>query len=447
MSLSKKLIITIVSVVFCAFSLGGLLMMANNFGVSLNDAVTQNTERWQMSCNNLRSRLISDKIKGVDYESSTVAQYARQMMSYAEKWELLIKNSEGDVVYSNLKDRKIASLEENSYCVIKYENEYYNCFSSSFEIYDEKLTLTGCFDITYVFKERSRQYLAFLLTEFSVVMLTGAAAFILSKRITSPLLKLNKTAKSIAGGEYERRTNITSDDEIGSLSKSFDDMVCRLENQINVKTAFVADFSHELKTPMTSIIGYADILRNRILSEEEKFLYADKIYKNGKRLYALEEKMLSLLEISQNKLVLKPVNVNDVKKELELIFDKNAEIIYELTPNISVLADKELLTTLLRNLIENALKACENSPVTLSGELVEGKYIFCVTDRGCGMDEKVLSKITEPFYKADKARNSSGFGVGLSICKSICNAFNTKLIFKSRPGEGTQVSFETEVCE
>ena len=330
-----------------------------------------------MSCNNLRSRLISDKIKGVDYESSTVAQYARQMMSYAEKWELLIKNSEGDVVYSNLKDRKIASLEENSYCVIKYENEYYNCFSSSFEIYDEKLTLTGCFDITYVFKERSRQYLAFLLTEFSVVMLTGAAAFILSKRITSPLLKLNKTAKSIAGGEYERRTNITSDDEIGSLSKSFDDMVCRLENQINVKTAFVADFSHELKTPMTSIIGYADILRNRILSEEEKFLYADKIYKNGKRLYALEEKMLSLLEISQNKLVLKPVNVNDVKKELELIFDKNAEIIYELTPNISVLADKELLTTLLRNLIENALKACENSPVTLSGELVEGKYIFC----------------------------------------------------------------------
>ena len=446
MSLSKKVVLTVALVVFCAFSVGGTIMLANNYSIALDEAISQNSRRWRMTCYTLESRLISDRLKGEDFDADRLAQYADQMTSYAEGEELQIADADGNVIFSNLSGETENLPDDDSYAVNCEKGGYYNWFVSSVNAQGRELKAIGRYDITGVFNERRRQYFSFLIIELAVMLCAGCAAYIISKRITGPLKSLEKTARRISAGNLSLRTNIKTKDEIGSLGRSFDNMVRELERQIDNRTAFVADFSHELKTPMTSVVGYADILRTQILDEREKYEYADKIYKNGMRLEALCEKMLSMLELSSREIQLVPVNTRKITRGLEQIFDGERTIKYEIE-DARVMCDYNLVLTLLRNLTENAVKASDGSDVKIIGKVADGRYRFCVEDNGKGMNERELSRITEPFFKADGARSGAGNGIGLSICKSICSAFNTQLEITSEVGKGTQAAFYLEVAE
>ena len=102
MSLSKKVVLTVAAVVFCAFSVGGTIMLANNYGIALDEAISQNSRRWRMTCYTLESRLVSNRLKGEDFDADRLAQYADQMTSYAEGEELEITDADGNVIFSNL---------------------------------------------------------------------------------------------------------------------------------------------------------------------------------------------------------------------------------------------------------------------------------------------------------------------------------------------------------
>lgn len=306
MSLSKKVIIIITLVVFAAFSAGGTVLLATNSRAALAESVAQNSRRKQMSCYALESKLLADRLNGRKTDKTELARYADKMVAYATGEEIEIIDSNGQVIFSNLKgDAPV--LRQNSYSVEKNENGYFNCFNATLSSYGTELNIIMRYDISYVFVERKRQYIAFLLIESAVLLCSGLAAFFITKRITRPLERLAQTANRISGGEYSLRTRIDSGDEIGSLSKSFDAMVAELEQQLENRTAFVADFSHELKTPMTSVIGYADILRTHVLDEHDKFMYADRIFKNAKRMENLSVKMLRMLKLSQTEPTLEPV--------------------------------------------------------------------------------------------------------------------------------------------
>ena len=151
------------------------------------------------------------------------------------------------------------------------------------------------------------------------------------------------------------------------------------------RTAFVAGFSHELKTPMTSMIGYADLLRSRSLNEDEKFLYADAIYKNSKRLEALSSKMMSLLRLSEEAIPLQPVPMEGIARRLLLLFPSEAATLNCQMENATVRAEPELLLTLLRNLVDNALRASRGTPVSIAGQVQEGNYVVRVTDQGLSL--------------------------------------------------------------
>ena len=227
---------------------------------------------------------------------------------------------------------------------------------------------------------------------------------------------------------------ITSSTEITELSQSFNTMADYVEDYIEqLKLAtqnrdnFIADFTHELKTPLTSVIGYADMLRSYEMEPEQRRECADLIYKEGSRLEALSLNLLNLI-------VLKKYGV-----KLKLNVEK-----------AEVNAEPSLLKTLLYNLIDNACKASESGkPVTLTGYVDSDRYRFCVTDSGCGIAEDDLAKITEPFYMVDKSRSRSmgGAGLGLSICNEIAKLHGSTLEIVSEVGKGTDISFTVSLAD
>ena len=210
------------------------------------------------------------------------------------------------------------------------------------------------------------------------------------------------------------------------------------------QSRFVADLTHELKTPLTSMIGYADLLRGGELPPENQRRAADAIYHESTRLESLSQQLLSLQDLRQEALTLTAVPVaaafDDVTRSLP-----DCPVTLERTcpQDAAVRADRVLLADLLRNLVLNAAHASvPGSTVTLRCLPAGEHWRLEVADTGCGIPPEALPHLTEPFYRVDKARAraNGGSGVGLALCADIAAAFGTKLEFTSTVGEGTTVA-------
>lgn len=443
MKLTGKFLLAMALVVTLAVSVGGTLLLTFQFQASFQDAVSQDTSRHILARYSLESKLLSDRLKGVAFSQRNLAKYADQLCSYTADERMRVTGSDGQVVFSNLENTP--KLDENSYQACQVGERYYLYFQSATSVGGNQFQLVSAYDITHLYRERQRQFGVFLAIQGAVLAGTMAAAWLIARAITKPLRVLGQVSQEIAAGDYDRRTGLKTGDEIGAFSQSFDRMVDALQREMEHRTAFVADFSHELKTPMTSVIGYADLLRSRQLSEDEKFRYADTIYKNSKRLENLSTQMMSLLHLSSQPLALTAVDTTKLGKRLGQLFGSEPLLQVELEP-AQVKGAAELLLTLLRNLVENAQKASAGTPVIVTGVVEGEQYRISVADQGSGMTPEQARRATEPFYKGDRARSGGGFGIGLSLCQRICQQHGTSLDIQSTPEVGTTVSFWLEVC-
>ena len=216
----------------------------------------------------------------------------------------------------------------------------------------------------------------------------------------------------------------------------------RLRELNDRQTRFVADLTHELKTPLTSMIGYADLLRSTELDAAHRRTAADAIYHESARLESLSQQLLALQNLQNDGVALQSVcvaaAVADAARSLPEV-----ELDCDIPAEATVLADRVLLADLLRNLILNAERARPRDGVVHLGCADAGDcWRLTVRDTGCGIPPEALPHLTEPFYRVDKvrARADGGSGVGLALCAEIASAFGTKLEFESRVGEGTTVT-------
>ena len=208
------------------------------------------------------------------------------------------------------------------------------------------------------------------------------------------------------------------------------------------QSRFVADLTHELKTPLTSMIGYADLLRSGTLDDTRRRTAADAIYHESTRLESLSQQLLALQGLQKNGIALQAVDVaavfHDVARSLP-----NAPLTLHAPAGATVQADRVLLADLLRNLAVNALHASTpGNPVRLICTDAGSGWRLAVIDTGCGIPAEAVPHLTEPFYRVDKARARAdgGSGIGLALCAEIAAAFGTKLNFASEVGAGTTVS-------
>lgn len=204
-------------------------------------------------------------------------------------------------------------------------------------------------------------------------------------------------------------------------------------------------FAHELKTPLTTMIGYADLLRSRKLDTEKHLMAANYIYTEGRRLEAMSLRLLDIIVAGKKEARLSLIPT-------ELIFDYLAELYADRTDFIflfeyekeNVLAELNLLKTVLINLIDNAAKASDSGgAIEINGVQTKNGYRFCVKDHGIGIPEDELHKITKAFYMVDKSRSrqNNGAGLGLALCSQILNIHGSSLLIESEPGKGSCFSF------
>ena len=203
--------------------------------------------------------------------------------------------------------------------------------------------------------------------------------------------------------------------------------------------------SHEMKTPLTSIIGYSDTLRAVNLSGEQKDRALEHISREGKRLEALSAKMLQMLGLHRNDAIeKKPCSVQEIFRRIVQLEEKKADMLLLIKGEDFIMEmDQALMESLLLNLMDNAIKASESGKAIIlnSGKLETEKYIQ-VRDFGRGIPEEELDKIKEPFYMVDKSRSrqQGGAGLGLALCVKIAELHKGRLEIKSREGKGTCVT-------
>jgi len=260
-------------------------------------------------------------------------------------------------------------------------------------------------DISSVITQREQMSQSFREIYFFTLLVSVAVVLILSSILVRPIKKMNIVASKMAQGHYsERLLSKNTSDEIGELSVSFNLMAEAIEEKIyelsenaRQKEDFVANFAHELKTPLTSVIGYADMIYQKNLSPEQIKDSAYYILNEGLRLEALSIKLMDLIVLNRQNFILEEINsvefFSDVDSSLKpMLTDKNVSLFLDIQSDC-IKVEYDLFKTLIFNLIDNSVKAgC--TKIEISGVPQENRYIISVIDNGRGIPSSELSKIT-----------------------------------------------------
>lgn len=311
-------------------------------------------------------------------------------------------------------------------------------------------------DFSEIQSQRDMFWKRYSIVIFSVSVISGLLLFALAGRITKPLNKLTRAADEIALGSYGRKVEVKgSDYEISLLSESINAMSTAIEQKIKEiheelekRNIFVADFTHEMKTPMTAIIGYAQMLRDYNLNKAEKEQAAEAIYNEAKRLEKLSLQLLELYIYQNENVEMEELNLFDIGKQLKSTLRYLSEK-YDVSYRIDfegevVSANRVLLLSLLYNLADNAFKASDpQTNIRIYSKASSTVVQIYVEDEGRGIARENVKFLTEPFYREDKSRSRKlgGAGLGLALCKEIATLHGTELVFESEKNKGTRVSF------
>ena len=293
------------------------------------------------------------------------------------------------------------------------------------------------------------------LSLLGCLLLCGVLLPLILRKTMNPLRKLTRVSEKIAGGEYGLRSQIQTGDEVGDLSRSFDHMaetveqkICDLEETARRRELLLGALTHEMKTPMTAIIGFSGSLLSMPLTEEGRLEAAHEIHEAAKRTERLSQKMMQLISMQENPVVLnKTMDAQELLDKLCVAMEpaaKEKDIAIEVEAQADTLTgDTDLLFSLFTNLTDNAIKASpEHTVIRLTASREENQQLLSVIDQGSGIPADKIALVTEPFYRVDKARSRKlgGAGLGLSLCQMIAQAHGGRLEIQSEVGKGTTIS-------
>lgn len=278
---------------------------------------------------------------------------------------------------------------------------------------------------------------------FSILMLL----FVL-KRFVKPLNNLTKATKLVAEGDFEVEVSYLrkSEDELGQLIANFNTMVKELQNMEYLRKDFVSSVSHEFKTPIASIGGFAKILKNENLSKEEHKEYVNIIISETERLTKLSSNLLRLSSLENQSIIdrTQSFDLGEQIRRVVLLLEpgwsrKHLDLELDLK-KITFYADEELFQQVWINLIDNAIKFSKDAgKLVIRTDIVNEQVNVYIEDNGFGMTELTRLRIFEKFFQGDSAHKTEGSGLGLSIVKRIIDLYNGTIEIKSEIGVGTTV--------
>lgn len=290
------------------------------------------------------------------------------------------------------------------------------------------------------------------LTIVTVVMLllSCVLAFLLSRSVAKPIVKINETAKQLARSNYDVQFNASGYKEVQELSDTLNFAASELSKVEELRQELIANISHDLRTPLTMIKGYGEVMRD--IPGENTPENIQIIVDEASRLGDLVTDLLDLSKLQSGTQSLNLTTFNltaDIKSIMKrygkLTEQDGYDIQFSYTEEAQVLADEIKISQVVYNLINNAINYVGEDKQVLVKQLVEGdKVRIEVCDHGCGIDEKDLPYIWDRYYKVDKTHKRSviGTGLGLSIAKSVLQLHQAQFGVKSEKGKGSTFWFE-----
>ena len=457
MSYRLKLTITISLLIAISFGIGGTLMITTSFNATLKQETQSALSSFESVQNMLY--LLNSLGDQSDYESLADALSQMEAQGLGRWQALTLKNSEEELFRSGSAELlnyslPVPSADQCSYLPVADDQGHGLIVMSMISAGETDLQLQARFDVSHIYEIRAAQQKQYFIVYIAVVFFGIITSVVLSFALTRHLHRLTTTVRKISGGDLSKRSRITSNDEFGQLSRDFDAMaeklqenIVRLKSDMQRQESFMGAFAHELKTPMTSIIGFADLLRQGNLDENTRMMAAEYIHSEGHRLERLSFKLLDLLLLKKDEVTMKPVWLSTYLSEVERALapnmkNKGIRLVCKAEQKRVVL-EPDLVKSLLYNLVDNASKAMDNGGIiAVRATAIPGGCQFQVVDNGRGMEPEALTRITEAFYRVDKARSRSqgGAGLGLSLCKQIAELHSGNISFDSEPGKGTRVT-------
>ena len=288
-------------------------------------------------------------------------------------------------------------------------------------------------------------------------LLLGAlvAVYIISERLVSPLRAMSRAAKEFAAGRFDVRVPTHGKDEVSELAKAFNNMASSLETNEETRRLFLANVSHDLRTPMTTISGFIDGILDGAIPEDKREYYLGIVAGEVKRLSRLVSALLDITRIQAGERKFNKTNfdicelcrqvmISSVQrieeKELDVRFDFDSD-------NMFVFADEDAIHQVMYNLVDNAVKFSYNGGVfEIKVEDAQQKIKVSVFNEGQGINEEDINYIFDRFYKGDKSRglDKSGTGLGLYISRTIIEAHGETITVESEHGSWCKFTFTLE---
>jgi len=282
---------------------------------------------------------------------------------------------------------------------------------------------------------------------FTTILGIGIAAYT-STKMLSPILKINDAAKKVSRGDFSVRLEEKSiAKEIEEIATSFNIMVKELSNTETLRSDFVSNVSHEFKTPLSAIEGYATLLQDERLSKDEQAVYVSRILENTSRLSKLTQSILSLSQLENQEIVLQQESymldeqIRRVLLGYEPLWEEkelNIDLALEAT---QFYGSKSLLAQVWSNLIDNAIKFSRpGGTLFVTCGAIDDSVIVRIRDTGIGMSEEVRTHAFDKFYQGERSHSGQGSGLGLALVRRIISLSGGTIELQSAEGKGTEIT-------
>lgn len=452
--LFKKMIVTYIVIILASFTVLGFLMtilLTNYFNYNKrSELIVKGADIAEL----IRPILLENKdptdlvawLNRADRNLGTEVWVIRPngtvITASAHQWR-----HEGD----RINEEEIRELQKGNVAIREGQSQFYSepviwvttPIKNGNEVIGGVILYSPVIGITETLK---KTWLLFIYAAFATLLFSVLVGFFFSKSVFAPLEEMDWIARKIANGDFSERLEIVSADEIGTLGRSINYMADKLEKLEKTRREFLANVSHDLRTPLTSILGFVEALQdNKDKNPETRARFLDILHSETSRLIRLVNDLLDFTKIEEGVLELnkQPVDIAELAgktlaKYQPILKEKGIRTSFESSGNAIALVDSDRLEQVLTNLMDNAVRYARNR-IALKVSQETQEIGITLSDDGPGIPGEDLPYIWDRFYKVDKSRakGAGGTGLGLAIVKRLVDAHNGSIDVESQPGKGT----------
>ncbi len=458
MKLWQKIFLYTLILVMLAVSMTSILLLKNSFSIAMDQKKQSVYSEHEFLITSFKSMMLTERLKAnvIVLDEGTLRGFMAETFGAGNNGVAFLEGDK-NVFYVN-KEMTIpqelleaVEKEQGSYMQVQ-QYQLYTISSESLEGKNYYIITEN--DISDVVKIHENMLYEIQIISMSCAIVIAFILLVVVKMLLHPLRRVNEGTREIAQGNYRKRIQMKGHDELSELAQNMNSMAEAVESNVRAledvaedRKHFIDNLSHEMKTPLTSILGFSDLLQiKKDITEENRIEYAGIIKEEASRMRTLSGKLMELITVGEAKLEWHEEDMKSLFQEigvsLKVVAGSHEMHLSCESQEGFLCVDRELFKSLLYNLVDNAIKASsEGGNIWVTGKFEKPWFCIEVKDEGVGIPKEEIEKITQAFYMVDKVRSraNGGAGLGLALCAEIVSVHQGKMRFESKLGEGTCV--------